>query len=188
MSRFADLSSRLSADLPNEQNPNHPIEDDEDETAAVPKTGDKSKSKKKDEDMSEETVTAEDHAKALADATVKATADANARFNAVMASEHYTGRETLAANLLGNAVMTAEAITSALAVSPKIEPSAIGSELIEAKAEEAARAEMRSAIDQTANAAINVAPAGVAGADIDEKAVSDASWAKAYGLNEKGVK
>jgi hypothetical protein len=46
-------------------------------------------------------------AKAVADAT----AAANARFSAVLASEHYAGRETLAQTLLGNDKLTAEEST-----------------------------------------------------------------------------
>lgn len=113
MSRFANLSERLSADLP--KDPTRQDYDEEDESTADPKEG----KKKKEKPMAEDTVTAEDHASALADATAKATAAATARVNAVIASEHYKGREALATNLLGNAALDADAIISALAAAPK---------------------------------------------------------------------
>lgn len=112
MSRFANLSERLSADLPKDQT--RQDYDEEDESTADPKEG----KKKKEKPMAEDTVTAAEHASALADATAKATAAATARVNAVIASEHYKGREALATNLLGNAALDADAVISALAASP----------------------------------------------------------------------
>lgn len=78
-------------------------------------------------------MTEEEHKAALA----AARAEATTRMNTVLASEHYTGREKLAATLLGNDKMSAEEIVAALADAPA--PSAATPE----GDEEAARAAMR---------------------------------------------
>jgi hypothetical protein len=59
-------------------------------------------------------MTTEANDAAIAAARAEGFADASARYNAVLASEHYAGRESLALNLLGNAAMSAEAIVAAL--------------------------------------------------------------------------
>lgn len=150
MSRFANLSTRLSADLP--KGPTRPDEDEEDDCNADREEG----TKKKDKPMADNTVSAEEHASALADAAAKATQAANARFSAVLASDEYKGREALANNLLGNAALDADTIISALAAAPKAEKSS-------SEGDEGARSEMKNAIDRNANSGI--VPAKTEGAD-----------------------
>ncbi len=150
--RFANLSERLSADLP--QDPNRPIEDDEDETIAAPEGGAKPTSKKKDREMTEEEINA-----MKAEAKAEGFKEANARMNEVFASEHYAGRETLAHALLSKN-MTAADICESLAAAPKIEPSAIGAETVEAAAEEAARKDMKKAIAETGNSGLDASGGG----------------------------
>jgi hypothetical protein len=107
------------------------------------------KGKKKDEKyMTEEEIKA-----ATAAAASQAKADERARFSAVMASEHYQGREKLAATLLQQDGMSADAIIEALSAAPA--PSAAP-----AKADDddsSARAEMQSRL-----AAEQPAPTGQA--------------------------
>lgn len=118
-----------------------PVEDDEDDENSC--------SEKKDKDMTTQN-TDEMVAKAVADAT----AAANARFSAVLASEHYAGRETLAQTLLGNDKLTAEEINTALAAAPAL---TVAAEPITtpAAADEAARNEMKAAITGTGNSNID---------------------------------
>lgn len=166
--RFANLSERLSADLP--QDPNRPIEDDEDETIAAPEGGAKPTSKKKDREMTEEEINA-----MKAEAKSEGFKEANDRMNAVFASEHYAGRETLAHALLSKNMSAAD-ICDSLAAAPKIEPSAIGAEAVEQKAEEAAREEMKDAIGKTGNSGLD---ASGGGAKTDDAQVSAQIWDKA---------
>ena len=167
MSRFANLSERLSADLP--KNPTRPDEDEEDMSNANREEG----KKKKEKPMADNTVSAEEHASALADATAKATAAANARFNAVIGSEHYKGREALATNLLGNASMDADAIIGALATAPKAEKS-------DADADAAARAEVKANIDKNANSGIQPSQETIAPQDEGPSAQAiESGWSKA---------
>lgn len=100
-------------------------DEDEDESEA---------GKKKDKPY----MTEDDHKAALATARAEAVAEANTRMNAVLASEHYTGREKLAANLLANDALSADAIMSALSVAAKEAPANTTE-----TDDEAARAEMR---------------------------------------------
>jgi len=94
--RLAAFHAAQSGDDFAETDPTRP-EDEEDESTANHKEG----TKKKEKPMADEPVSAAEHASAIADATAKATEAANARFSAVLASEHYKGREALATNLLG---------------------------------------------------------------------------------------
>ena len=70
---------------------------------------------KKEPPMAEEQP---DLAAIQAKATEDAIASANARLNAVLASEHYKGREPLATTLMKSPTMSADDIIAALAVSP----------------------------------------------------------------------
>lgn len=168
MSRFANLSERLSADLP--KDPNRPDDEDDDDMSNANREEGK---KKKEKPMADNTVSAEEHASALADATAKATAAANARFNAVIGSEHYKGREALATNLLGNASMDADAIIAALATAPKAETSAV-----DADAE--ARRVMQENIDRNANSGIKPAQEGSNAQDEGPSAEAiSTGWSKA---------
>ena len=168
MSRFANLSERLSADLP--KDPKRPEDEDEEDMSTADREEGK---KKKEKPMADNTVSAEDHASALADATAKATAAANARFNAVISSDHYKGREALATNLLGNASMDADAIIAALATAPKAETSAVD-------ADAAARKVMQDNIDKNSNSGIAPAQEGTSAQDDgpSPEAIST-GWSKA---------
>lgn len=138
MSRFANLSERLSADLP--EDPTRPEVGEEDET-----TTSTSKDKEK-KDMSNEI----DQAKAEGHAA--GFKEANDRMNKVFASEHYEGREKTAQTLLGKN-MSADDIIDVLATTPKIEQSSSDAS-VEADAEAAARNEMKDAIAQTSNSSV----------------------------------
>lgn len=72
-----------------------------------------------DPDEEEPEMTTQTNDDAVAKAHAEGFAAANTRFNAVLASEHYAGRETLAQTLLGNDKLTAEEINTALASAPK---------------------------------------------------------------------
>jgi hypothetical protein len=144
MSRFAGLPTALKARAQEPTNPDCP-EDDEDEA------GSGQKSKKKDNpDMSEQNDAAaisaardEGHA-----AGFKAATD---RFQAVISSEHYAGREALAGKLLGKNAMSADDIVEALAEAPKVEAKTLTEEEQRAAAEEAGRKEMREQIQKGAD-------------------------------------
>jgi hypothetical protein len=178
--RLAAFHAAQSGDDFAETDPTRP-EDEEDESTANHKEG----TKKKEKPMADEPVSAAEHASAIADATAKATEAANARFSAVLASEHYTGREALATNLLGNASMSAEAIIGALAASPKTETSSAPSQDDLAAAEErGAQKAMKSAQEGDKNSGLEDGE----GNKPDARAEADSVWTKAYGLNEKGTK
>lgn len=99
-------SNAASDDDMDPQTPPTPDDDeDQDESEA---------GKKKDKPY----MTEDEHKAALA----AARAEANTRMNTVLASEHYSGREKLAANLLANDALSADAIISALSVAAKEGP------------------------------------------------------------------
>lgn len=153
-------------DLPDDEtDPNLP---DEEDCSGDPKP----KGKKKDKTMTD--IPKTEHEAALAKATAEAVAATNTRWGAVLASEHYEGRETLALNLLGNAAMSADAITAALAAAPKAAPAA---EKIEGDPEAAGREEMKKALAEAGgNSSIDARSGGNSGA---AAASTDALWAKA---------
>lgn len=98
-------------------------EDDEETDTTM---GDKKKSKDKEKDYMDD--------KAIAEAK----AEVHQRYSTVMASEHYAGREKLAATLLANDKMSADEIVTALAAAAPAAPAkAIDGD------DDAARAEMR---------------------------------------------
>lgn len=153
--------------------PTRPKEVEEDETTT---------SKKKDKEKDMTTFTKEEHEAALASARAEAKAEgvkeANARTEAVMASEHYVGREALAKTLLATD-LSVDQISASLAAAPKIEASALLSkEELEAKAEEAGRNEMQSAIDGNQNSVIDVS-GGAGGKSGGDAAATNAAWDKA---------
>lgn len=153
-------------DLPeDETDPNLPEDED---CSGDPKP----KGKTKDKTMTD--IPKSEHEAALAKATTDAVAATNTRWGAVLASEHYEGRETLALNLLGNAALSADDITAALAAAPKASPVAATSEV---DAEAAARDEMKQAIAGGAqNSTVDAGSGGTSGATA---ASTDALWAKA---------
>lgn len=120
----------------------------------------------------------------------EATQAATQRMTTVFASEHYAGREPLAAKLLGKS-LSAEDIIDLLADAPKAAPVALTAEQIAAAAEAAevaAREEMARTLAETGNSNID-ANGGQGGASKpDTKAEADTVWGHAYGLDQKGVK
>jgi hypothetical protein len=123
----------------------------------------------KDQDMTEEEMQA-----AIAAARKEGFDAANARFTTVTASEHYAGREQLASNLLGTD-LTAEQIIAALGASAPPLVAIAPATLSTTASDDAAREEMRAAIQQNTNAAVETgAVAAPTGADApDQKAVAD---------------
>lgn len=129
------------------------------------------KSKPEESPMTEEEIKAA-IAMATTEATATATAAANARYAAVMASEHFPGREKVAASLLSNEAMTADSIISTLALIEK--PAATTTNTGDAEA--AARAEMQAAIAEGGNSNID---AGGSGQKPKEASSADV-WAAAH--------
>jgi hypothetical protein len=113
---------------------------------------------------------------AIAQAKAEGFAEANQRFSTVLASEHYAGREQLASALLANDKLSADEIITALAAAAPAQPAASTTTGAQS-AEEAARAEMRSAIEASNNSTID------AGAGGSKSKAEDAGalWASAYG-------
>lgn len=163
MSRFAGLPAALKATKASSEAPED-IEDIEDEGDGSPPPA---KSKKKEPVMADETQTAAalDAAKKEGhDAGFKAATD---RFNAVMASEHYAGREASAAKLLTNGALfsaSADDVWAILADMPKVEQTALTEEDQRAAAEEGGRKEMKEVLGKSANSNID-ANAGKAKAE-----------------------
>ncbi|CDO34053.1 hypothetical protein [Novosphingobium sp. KN65.2] len=113
------------------------------------------KSRKKEKSMDEEQKAALDAARTEGrEAGFKS---ANDRMNAVFASEHYAGREAIAAKMLGKASMTAEDIIDVLASTPKeaAGTSALTEEEQRAAAEEAGRQEMKAELGKTENSKVD---------------------------------
>ena len=173
MSRFHNLGQRLAAADTTQE-----IED-ENETSAKPQ-----ESKKKDDDMSDS-----QNAAAVADAEKKGHeagfSAANDRMNTVFASEHYVGREAMAAKLLGKPSMSAEDIVDVLADTPKAEKSALTDEEAKKAAEEAGRKEMKDALAGNKNSDIDANGGGKGG---DKQVDATAVWDKAIALNNPGGK
>lgn len=169
MSRFHNLTRRLSEPLDDE--PDTPgTEPDEPESL-------KSKSKKKEPDMSDENAEAVETAKKEGhDAGFKA---ANDRMNTVFASEHYAGREAMAAKLLGKPSMSAEDIIDVLADTPKADKKGLSEEEQRQAAEEGGRKEMQAALGQQNNSNID-AGGGNGGGEQDKAAAASSAWDKAY--------
>lgn len=153
-------------------------DDDEDEETTTTST------KKKEASMADETTTEAALEQARTEAATAATKAANARFSAVLASEHYAGRETLAQTLLGNDKMSAEEITAALAVAPKG-----GTEASTTDADAAAREEMRNAISETGNSEADASGGGKGKGDKGEDPAATANlWKTAIAANNPGLK
>lgn len=112
------------------------------------------KSKRKDTDMAEaeQNAAVETAKKEGQTAGFKA---ANDRMIAVMASEHYAGREAVAAKMLTKEGMSADDIIDVLAASPKAEISAVDPDKTKEAAEEAARKEMKDAIKSGKNSDVD---------------------------------
>lgn len=174
MSRFAGLPARLKAvkdAAKDEHEDDENLNTDHDDDGASPP----SKSKRKDKDMAEadqnaavDTAKKEGH-----DAGFKAATD---RFSAVMASEHYAGREAAAGKLLTKASLfsaSADDIVDLLADMPKVEQAALTEEQQREAAEEAGRKEMKEALETGKNSNID---AGGNGGGKDKAESSAAVW------------
>lgn len=134
------------------------------------------KGKKKEDAMSDvKTHTQADVDKASADATAAATLAANERFNAVLASEHYAGREPLAQKLLGKADLSADDIIDMLQAAEKkhaAEANDLSDEDRRKAAEEGGRQEMRDQLGKDKNSDADPND----GKQPDSKAKGAAAW------------
>ena len=110
-----------------------------------------------DEDEKEEpNMTDTPNEAAIAAARAEGRNEANARWNTVLASEHYDGRKELAAQLLSNDAMTAEAIVAALAAAPAAPKASTLTEEQQREAlEEGGRKELKSALESGKNSNID---------------------------------
>lgn len=122
--------------------------------------------KKKEDDMSDA-----NNETAIAQAKAEGFAEANTRFQAVLASDDYAGREQLAHTLLGNDKLSADEIIQTLAAAEKKQPAVAAAG--EGDAEAAARAEMRAALEENGNS--DVEPGAAPSLSKDKAA--DAVWA-----------
>jgi hypothetical protein len=166
MSRLANLGSRIAAVAPETMPDDEPAKD--------------SGGKKKDEEMKDDDKPVE-QTDAFAAGHTAGLKEANARMNAVFASDEYAGREKLAHTLL-NKGMAADDIIETLASATKVEPAAIDHVAVTAAAEEAARAEMRGAMDAEPNSGAND------GGEKPADAAPAAIWDKAIEANNPGLK
>jgi hypothetical protein len=123
---------RAGSPKPDDMEPKETAEDEEDADEAEAKP----KGKKKDQYMTESETN-----DAIASARAEGFAQATARANAVLASEHYTGREALATTMLANEKLSADEITTFLAAAPKA--AAPAAPAAAETDDEAARAELR---------------------------------------------
>lgn len=136
---------------------NMPEDEDEMEADEAESEADSKGKKKEKEYMTESEANA-----AIAAARAEGFAEANARANTVIGSEHYAGRETLAATMLANDKLSADEIVTMLAAAPKAASPA------SAEADDdAARADMRQNLaaeqpDPTGQAAEDEAPEAAA--------------------------
>ena len=157
--RQAMASAESTATSPNPELDPNKVEPDEDEDDDASPTN---TTKKKEPTMT-------DTPNAVAEARAEACAAERTRTNTVLTSEHYAGREKLAANLLSTP-LSAEDIAAALAAAPKIEPSALVFD-----GDDAARAELRQGLANSQPAATSEA---------DEAAAEAQAKATNYGWDD----
>ncbi len=183
MSRFAGLPAALKASKDDAKSKPEEIEDTpetDDEDGAPPP-----KSKGKDKDMAEADQNAAVEA-AKKEANAEGFKAASDRLSAVMASEHYAGREAAAGKLLTKAALfsaSADDIVDLLADMPKVEHTALTEEQQREAAEEGGRKEMRDALGADKNSKID-ADEGKGGKP-DKRAASDAVWDRARATIDK---
>ena len=171
--RFAGLPAALSATNGDPRNHEEEIEIKPDGEGDEPEP----KSKRKDKKMAE----AEQNAlveSARAEGRAEGRKEMQIRFGAVMASEHYAGREPAAAMLLTReslASASASDLNDLLAAMPKVEQAALSEEQQSDAAEAGGRKEMQAVLATTNNSKI------VTGGDEakDDNAISKAAWDKA---------
>lgn len=177
MSNGAYAGLRLAARASNPDPDNDPnSEPDGNDDGATPPKG----KKKKDETQMNDEASAAAIAAAEQTGVSKGAKAANERFSAVLASEHYAGREKLAHKLLDNFSLSAEDVIGALAEAPKG-----GAQAEAADPEAAARQAMQNALAASANS--DIAPDGGANAGGKGKQDASALWAQAQAsLNPRG--
>lgn len=118
--RLQALRDAASAQIAAKASDCAPMPPKEDDEETLPEDADSADGKKKKEPkMSDETITKADHDSAVAKAAAEASAAQHTRLTAVLASEEFKGRETLAATLLGNAELSADSVIAALKSAPK---------------------------------------------------------------------
>jgi hypothetical protein len=176
MSRFSGLPSAIAAKAKADPTPEDEEMDDEEDCESSPA------SKKKEPKMNDDkTAAAIDAARKEGhDAGFKAASD---RFNAVMASEHYEGREAQAKAMLGKTALAASDIIELLAAAPKAAPTASDDAAVKEAAEAAARAEMQASIAQTGNSNIDAGNDAAPDKDAAISAGYDRAVAKVNKLN-----
>lgn len=170
MSRFAGLPEALRERNARAQVEDEMPDDDEDEGCS----GTPARKKKDDPDMTDTPNT-----EALAAARSEGFKAATERFNAVLASEHYAGREELAKSMLSSDKLDAGEIIAFLAASPKA--AAVETTV---DSEEIAREEMRAALAETANSDISQADAPAPNAAARAASV----WATAMANEFRGAR
>lgn len=111
-------------------------------------------------------------------AVAQAVAAERTRNSTVLASEHYAGREKLAASLLSTD-LSADQIVAALAAA------GVPASAERVDTDASARAEMREAIDETQNSALDASASGAGGTETKDYA---SVWDGAIAANNPGVK
>ena len=129
----------------------------------------------KDTDMTEEDKTA-----LKAEGRKEGFEAANARLNAVLGSQHFAGRETLAKTLLATDLSAEQIDTALAAAAPAV---TVSTEAVGQTTDSAARAEMAAAIAANKNSAIEAGET-IADEKINARSAADSTWNKAYGLKE----
>ena len=132
------------------------------------------KPKKKDTDMNDTETTDAALAAAEAKGRAEGAAATHQRYAAVMASDHYAGREKLAMKLLGNDKLSADEIIDTLQAADTAAPAEA------ADPEAAARAEMQDAIAETGNSNADASGAGSVNKAEATSAVWDSAIAKVF--------
>lgn len=148
MSRIAQIRAAAAGVRASDETDEDEMETQDDGTSPP------AKSKRKDTDMAEaeQNAAVETAKKEGQAAGFKA---ANDRMNAVMASEHYAGREATANKLLSKEGMSAEDIIDVLATTPKAEATALTPDAAKEAAEAAGRKEMQDAIKSGTNSDVD---------------------------------
>lgn len=164
------LAARAKGPDP-ESNPNE-IEPDEDEDDASSKDG-----KKKEPKMSDTNTDA-----AASAARAEGFAEANARFNTVLASDQFAGREALAKSMLANDKLSADEIITMLAAAPKIEASPLASF---DGGDANALAAMQAALAETGNSNIDANTTTTTASADDSAGVWDRVLAAKFGAQAK---
>lgn len=167
MSRFSALADTLAKQKP--------MKGDDDE---ILNPEDEAPGEDEDENEEEPSMTTTTDQAAIETARADGFKEATDRATAVLASEHFAGREALATTLLGNAKLTSDEIIASLAVAPggnaNVAP-ALTEEQQRQAAEEGGRKEMTEALQTSANSNIDASQPPAPG----EEAKVQAGWKNA---------